>query len=219
VNPATIDHRLGDEVSAAIGARVVFAVARVPAEERALSAGEIGQLRALATDARRTEWRLGRAALKAVLRASGGGEDTAMLRFPHPSISLTHSGGVAIAAASTDTRRGLGVDLEVEREPRPAMARFFLGERERAGARPEQLLRLWTIKEAVFKADPDNEATTYLDYHVASPDDLVGEAARTTAEGVARFAYVATQFVGNALAVAAGVERDGRNGKRATEWL
>jgi acyl carrier protein len=67
---------------------------------------------------------------------------------------------------------------------RPGTARFFLGPEEQdwLGRLPErdrnrEQLRLWTVKEALFKADPDNHSTVLLDYRV-DPAARSGGAAR-----------------------------------------
>ena len=41
---------------------------------------------------------------------------------------------------------------------------------------PLHLLRLWCIKEAVFKANPGNAGQTLADYELARPGDARGEA-------------------------------------------
>jgi 4'-phosphopantetheinyl transferase EntD len=199
-------------VSGALGVDLAVVVAREPALDQELSDGERDRLAGFATHARQDEWRLGRAALKGALRAIGETPDTAGIELPHRRLSLTHSGGVAIATATRDARAGrIGVDLEVDRAPRMAMARFFLQPSEQAwlcalpeGERARALLRLWTIKEAVFKADRDNASATLRDYRLDSPGESPGEAVR----GEARFAYVDTTWERGSLAVA--VQGDGR---------
>jgi phosphopantetheinyl transferase len=193
-------------VSGALGVEVAVVVAREPAPAEDLTAPERARLAAFPTQARQDEWRLGRAALKGALRAIGETPDTAAIELPHRRVSLTHSGGVAIATATRDASAGrIGVDLEVDRAPRMAMARFFLQPREEAwvcalpaSERARALLRLWTIKEAVFKADPGNASATLRDYRLDSPGESPGGAAR----GGARFAYVETTWERGSLAVA-----------------
>jgi 4'-phosphopantetheinyl transferase EntD len=197
-----LDPRLASELSNGLGVHVLVAVAREPAPDDALSAAERARLETFATDARRTEWRLGRAALKAVLRATGASGETAGVVLPHPSLSLTHSGGIAVAVALEDAgAAGVGVDLERERAPRTAMARFFLSEDEEAHARPADLLRLWTIKEAVFKADLENAGTTYRHYAVGFPAAR-GAASRESNGSAIRFAYATAELDGGPLCVA-----------------
>lgn len=199
-------------VCRALGVDVTVVVAREPTRDRELTGGERDRVARFATQARREEWRLGRTALKSALRAIGEPEDTTAVKLPHPRVSLTHSGGVAIATAAKDPALGgIGVNLEVNRAPRMAGAPFFLGTDEETWVRalPERqraraLLRLWTIKEAAFKADRDNASATLRDYRLVSPGASRGEAER----GRARFAYVATRWGNGSLAVA--VHRGGR---------
>jgi 4'-phosphopantetheinyl transferase EntD len=203
------DLPLGELVSHELGVPLLFRVARTPAPIGELSPGEAERVALLTTEARKTEWRLGRAALKAALRAIGESDDTTGVELPHARLSLTHSGPVAVAAASTAAGvDGLGVDLEIERTPRPAMARFFLDDSECAWleAQPEatrasHLVRLWSIKEAVFKADLANASTTLRDYRIADPSAPRGAASRETEADPLVFAYMTACFEGATLAV------------------
>ena len=130
---------------------------------------------------RRDSWLRGRAALKRLLTALGEADDTSTLRFPHPRVSLTHSGGWAVAVGGTPDLLGIGVDLEVRVPPRAETSRRFLSDGEiewigRLGEaeRPRTLLRLWTVKEAAYKADPGNGGASFRDYTLDDPAQLCG---------------------------------------------
>lgn len=133
-------------------------------EARDLTPGERAALARFRAERRRASWLRGRAALKALL----GDVDTAALRFPHPELSLTHTRDVAVAVAC-EGARGVGVDLET-RPPSERAARRFLSpaELEAAGG-PDGWLLLWTVKEARFKADLDNQGRTVLQYPLDDP--------------------------------------------------
>ena len=146
-------------------ADVELAVATSPVAVDDLAAGELARL---PDGLRRHDWLLGRAALKALL----GIADTSSVVFPNRSVSVTHSTGLAVAARCDGPQAGLGVDLEGWRTIDPRAARFYLHAHERG-----DLLRLWTVKEALFKATPDNDTAVFLDYEVDDPD-AVGSAAR-----------------------------------------
>jgi phosphopantetheinyl transferase len=154
-------------------------------EER-LTAGERAVFETLAAPARRESWLRGRAALKRLQAALGGADDTSTLKFPHPKLSLSHSESWAIAVGSTSPKLlGIGVDLEVKGAPKPEAARRFLNPAELVwlrrmdeGDRPKMLHRLWTVKEATFKADPDNPGKTLRDYGLADPGYVAGKARR-----------------------------------------
>lgn len=149
-----------------------------------LSPRERLRYRALGTFSRRESWLKGRSALKRLLLRLGEGEDTARVRFPHPRLSLTHSGEVAVAVGTdSDRLEGIGVDLEIGRSPHPESARFFLTpeergwiDRQKAPDRPGHLLRLWTVKESLFKADPGNDETALPDYRMKEPGAWRGTA-------------------------------------------
>lgn len=125
-----------------------------------------GELAALPAGPRRQDWLLGRAALKA-----HGIGDTSTVVFPNRGLSLTHSAGVAVAARCDGDQAGVGVDLEAWRTIDPRSARFFLGPDEQG-----DLLRLWTVKEALFKATPANAGAVLVDYRVEDPCSLEGTA-------------------------------------------
>lgn len=156
------------DLSGALGVAVRLHAATTAANLEDLTPAERA---AMPGGSRRHDWLLGRAALKALL----SGADTASLRFPHRSLSLTHSSGLAVAALAAGAQAGVGVDYEGPRRPDPRTARFFLRNQER---RPgEDLLRLWTVKEALFKATPDNAGAALVDCELADPQAVEGSAA------------------------------------------
>ena len=177
----------GASFSRALGLPLRLAAAAEPAS--ALSAGERAAFDRLKAERRRQSWLRGRAALKALL----GDVDTSALRFPHPEISLTHTEDVAVAVACAGAQ-GVGVDLEV-RPPSERAARRFLSAAEfDASGGPDGWLRLWTIKEARFKADLRNKGRTILEYAVDDP----------------RFRHASIPVFGGWLTVAVAVPRPPR---------
>lgn len=151
---------------------------------RRLSPRERVRYRALEALPRRESWLKGRSALKRLLLRLGEGDDTSGVVFPHARFSLTHSGRYAVAIGTdSDRLAGIGVDLEVGRSPHPESARFFLTpeerdwiDRQRESNRPGHLLRLWTAKESLFKADPKNDETGLPDYRMKDPGAWRGTA-------------------------------------------
>ncbi|HVE99468.1 MAG TPA: 4'-phosphopantetheinyl transferase superfamily protein [Mycobacteriales bacterium] len=97
------------------------------------------------------------------------GERLASLSFPHVALSLTHAGGVAYAVRAEGCA-GVGVDYEPWRPVDMRVARFFLRPAELGSvAGPRDLLRRWTIKEALFKATPANHDRVLTDYEIDDP--------------------------------------------------
>ncbi len=172
-------------------ADVELAVATAPVTVEELTPGELARL---PDGLRRHDWLLGRAALKAVL----GIADTSVVAFPNRSVSLTHSGGVAVAARCDGPQAGLGVDLEGWQTIDPRTARLYLHAHEQG-----DLLRLWTVKEALFKATPDNDAAVFLDYEVDDPHALTGRARDRLGR---TFEYVSTSRPEGWLTLAASFE-------------
>jgi phosphopantetheine--protein transferase-like protein len=89
----------------------------------------------------------------------------------------------------------VGVDVEATRRVDMAAGRFFLTDAERAwveqqppAERSGHLLRLWTVKEALFKATSENVSTMLADYAVCDP------AARAGRGGLLRDAHRAVRY-------------------------
>ena len=137
---------------------------------------------------RARQFRFGREALARVIRELDLDANPVGVRFPHPRLSLSHTGRAAVAVgARMDDVCGTGVDLEAWRPIDAQAARFFLDPDELirwpdwvigSDDQSTTLLRLWTVKEAVFKADTENAGRTLRDYRVArfgpSPGRMVG---------------------------------------------
>lgn len=163
------------EVSSLLGARVRLAWAAEPLSLTALTPGEAIQYQARGSESGRQDWLRGRAALRALLPE---GHDTSDVRFPHRRLSLSHAGGVAVAVRGEAHLGGIGVDFEPRRpDANPRIARYFLSPSEQAAAvGAGALLRLWTIKEALYKATPDNRRCTLVDFRLADPGAAGGDA-------------------------------------------
>lgn len=166
------------------GPRIVAAATVIGHTVATLTTGEEKQYRRLGSNSRRRSWLAGRAVIKAARERLGLGTDTARLRFPHTCTSLTHAGGYAIAVTAPEgALSGLGVDLEAWRHTAAGITRFFLtaAECDWIAGRPtdqqeRDRIRLWTVKEAVFKARPDNHGMTLNQFAVDDPSASSGKA-------------------------------------------
>jgi hypothetical protein len=140
----------------------------------------------------------GRAALKALVPV---GLDPGGLTFPHRVFSLSHAGGVAVAVRGEVELAGIGVDFEPWRQRvHPRIARFFLRPAEqRARLDARTLVRLWTVKESLFKALPDNASRVLLDIELADPGAPAGPATGPRGE---RLRYAGVDLGPGHLAVA-----------------
>ena len=174
-------------MTAALGIPLKVAIAQEAVDVEDMSPGESVRFDQVATTPRLDSWLKGRAALKRLLAYLGEDQDTSALEFPHRRFSLSHTEGYAVALGSQGVElEGTGIDLELNRVIRPEAARFFLTRPEQRWVtrlphpdQPVNLLRLWTVKEALFKADPLNGATGLLDYSVEEPGLDTGNACRT----------------------------------------
>ncbi|MGW7518279.1 4'-phosphopantetheinyl transferase superfamily protein [Streptomyces sp. NPDC054796] len=221
-------------------ARVLAVLTRARLPERTLTRRERATVRALSGEERQRQWLISRFALRLLLGMLGEPADSAGYAFPHPWLSLSHTRGAAAAAAAAyagPALAGVGVDVGVDAEAdadavrartvRPDAGRFFLGDRERdwlAGLpeaeRADELARLWTVKEALFKADPANARTTLADYLPANAAARQGRAGRRggeaegegMGEGGAVFGYATGHCGDTWLTVAAAFHRRSGSG-------
>jgi acyl carrier protein len=120
------------------------------------------------------------------------------------STSLSHAEGISVAAAVIASPSSIGVDLEENRTADPRTGRFFLRDHElawlaAASPRNDEHMRLWTVKEALFKADPGNAGTVLRSYALADPGARAGYARR--GPGV-RFGYGSARLGERHLSVA-----------------
>lgn len=94
----------------------------------------------------------------------------------------------ALGLAGTDALDGIGIDFAPLREVRAGALRFYLTQAERDQMAPDDALRLWTVKEALFKADPANRSALLADFELADPRAHAGWA-RRRGDSQARFRY------------------------------
>jgi phosphopantetheinyl transferase len=171
-----------------LGLDLLFNITSGRTTAATLSLAEQKHYEALEDTARAKSWLLGRAALKSLRCEVDGSTDIDALHFPNARFSLSHSADVALAVAEpSGILTGIGVDLEVNTRMQPAAARFFLTDGEQEWLRsqaserwPHHLLRLWCIKEAVFKADPANSGKLLVDHELTKPALARGEARTRT---------------------------------------
>jgi phosphopantetheinyl transferase (holo-ACP synthase) len=131
------------------------------------------------------------------------------IRMPNSAYSLSHSGDFAVSVFSAEDK-GVGVDLEMERVVKAGSTKFFLSqlEKEWTSTLPEgseqndQILRLWTVKEALFKSDLQNEGKTVSRYVLDQPSFLIGTASNSSDRGKKTFRYSSHKFLNYWLSIA-----------------
>jgi 4'-phosphopantetheinyl transferase EntD len=197
---------LEKELGNALGISLKVSIAYAPVDPSSLSAGEEARRRALEGSPKLGAWMRGRRALKRLLGRLGEADDTAAIEFPNARVSLTHSGDAAVAIAATlPNLRGIGVDLELGRGPGAAAERLFLSESERrvvGELGPSARLRLWTVKEALYKANRRNSATWFTHYLVDDPRCDEGTAFVGHEGGRLEMRYASFEQTGGYLTVA-----------------
>ncbi len=208
-------------LSEQIGIACAVAAADSPEPLSSLTPEERRRVESFGSSPRADSYRRGRSALRALL-ARLGENPAASFAFPHSRFSITHSGSVAIAfgVPTGQTREGAGIDYETSARVSSKAERFFLRSEERRWlhavgrqAARKQRLRLWTVKEALFKADLENADTFLLDYVTSDPSVASGwaESCVPSAPRVRRGAwrYASLEVGGGFLTAAVRVE--GRN--------
>ena len=197
---------LEDELGNALGISLKLSIAYAPVDPSSLSAGEQARRQALEGSPKLSAWMRGRRALKRLLGRLGEADDTAAIEFPNARVSLTHSGDAAVAvAAKLSNLRGIGVDLELGRGPGAASERLFLSESERraiAKLGPSARLRLWTVKEALYKANLGNSETWFTHYRVDDPRCAAGAAFVGRGGGRLEMRYASFELMRGYLTVA-----------------
>ena len=109
---------------------------------------------------------------------------------------------------------GIGMDVETNRGVHPDAARFFLTDSEREWLKEQPgitssntLLRLWTVKEAIFKADPDNGEKIIGEYILDEPSAWAGSAYRRDCRFL-QFHYTSIQMHDGFLSIAISAKGD-----------
>jgi 4'-phosphopantetheinyl transferase EntD len=197
---------LENELGNALAVAMKVSIAYAPVDPSSLSAGEQARRKALEGSPKLGAWMRGRRALKRLLGRLGEPDDTASIAFPNRRFSLTHSGDAAVAVgAALPSLRGIGVDLELGRGPGEASERLFLSESERravADLGPKARLRLWTVKEALYKANLGNSETWFTHYVVDDPRGDRGAAFVGREGGRLEMRYASFELAGGYLTVA-----------------
>lgn len=162
------------------GKDVLVEMCKQPLPLAQLNINERKHYDSFSTPSRKADWLKGRNALKILLQKKHESLDTEQISFPNKSYSLTHNDGLAIAVAM-DNVTGVGVDFEAWHRVKPKMAEWFLNKAEQlwlstlCGQEFEQeFVRLWTVKEALFKATMNNEQLGFIDFKLDQPSAMVG---------------------------------------------
>ena len=157
----------------ALQAPLHLSIVGTPLKYEDLSIGGQHCLENMATAAR-PDWLRGRNALNGLLALVDPDADSALIEFPHACLSLTHDGGLAAAVAVSGVK-GVGIDYEHQRPVDMCCTRWFLAPMELPEDSTE-LLRLWTVKEALYKSCPANNDLVMTDFVIMDPQAWQGTA-------------------------------------------
>ena len=123
-------------------------------------------------------------------------------------ISVSHCAGMAAMAVGADKR--IGVDIETPRATLRRVARKFLSEQElKAWTSDADLLRAWTIKEALYKA-AGRQGVDFAN-EVVLPEKSSSTGAVVMANGaVARFELKSAAYGGGCVTLAVPIDQSTR---------
>ena len=148
--------------------------------EGCLTSSELNDCKYTKNSPRYFDWIGGRSALKMIITYLNKNLDVTKISFPHPFLSLSHAKGCAVAIGvsnKTNSVKGIGIDLELNRKVTVEHNRYYLSKYESDLVNDiDDRLRLWTVKEALFKADPNNDGNVLKNYIVKNPKPLSGKA-------------------------------------------
>ena len=155
-------------------------IAFIANNENHLTPVELNKCKYAQNSSRYFDWLRGRSALKKIITTLNKDLDVTKVSFPHPFLSLSHTKNCAVALGilnSGNAVKGIGVDLELDRKVSTKHTKFYLNEFESdLKNNNDHRLRLWTVKEALFKADPNNDSNVLKDYIVKNSKTLSGKA-------------------------------------------
>lgn len=191
---------LEQEIQSRLAIPVKVVVAQEPISLNQLSSQESNLLFRWKSSKRRDFWRRGREALQKL---------SEKMTFPHSRFSLTHSGDYAIAVGTSSAGfRGIGIDFEPFRKISFHAGRFFLTntervwvERQKESQREIHLLRLWTVKEALFKSCGGNGRRSLTQFVLGDPGKWQGNAV-SGLEISGKFSYLSLKFLEGFVSIA-----------------
>jgi 4'-phosphopantetheinyl transferase EntD len=176
--------RLEIDLRRRLNGPVFLASARAPLAEHLLDSTDRQHLASFATVDRKNQWLRGRSALTAIAAKLDIEPRLSALNPPCPGISLTHSDRISIAAGIS-TAQGIGIDFESWRQIEADMLRCFLTANEQQQLTvPSNFtrLRLWTVKQALYKASPANQVLQLTDFEIDQISAMTGRAQNCTRE-------------------------------------
>lgn len=146
-----------------------------------------------------------RLALKRIRRWLGL-QVNATVRQAQADHSITHAGNSLFAlAVKAGGVTGVGIDFEPWRVLGQRHQRLMLTARESVAlgsASARDLLRIWTVKEACFKADVNGQQRWVTSYALDHPARKSGTAQVRNGHRLHRFRYISMELPGGILSVA-----------------
>lgn len=170
--------RLETEASRALQIPISLVSARKPLLSSTLDLADEQRLIEFSTPQRKQQWLRGKHAILKLAQKLDLNIPLSRLHPPCTGISLTHNGKWSIAAG-IDNGQSIGVDFESWHQIDDAMLRWYLTpdeQRQMKTASQFTRLRLWTIKEALYKANHSSREFALTDFELEQVSALTGKA-------------------------------------------
>lgn len=135
------------------------------------------------------------------------------MRFPQKNFSVSHSGNLGIAVMGLDKHiQGIGVDFEPKAQLKPSGIALYTTCHERKKLNKpisrQLATRLWTIKEAIHKSNPNNRSVGWLSaYKLPNPKRHSGFATLKKFKPKYFFRYTSIEISGGILSIAITILR------------
>lgn len=126
------------------------------------------------------------------------------------SYSLSHTETKSIIAIYEENYQ-LGADIELKRELSNRSRRYFLSTRELSKYKDINIIKLWTIKEAIFKAYKDNNMLGLLDFEIVSLEANKGKAINRNTQQQISFLFTEDNQYCLAIAFTKSIDNERRN--------
>lgn len=128
------------------------------------------------------------------------------VRFPKTKASVCHADNKGFAVVSHDNNvKGIGIDFEPKHQIKPSWLSTFSGKQENAqlhSPTSETATRLWTVKEAAHKANPNNHRIGWLSaYSLSNPNLWLGKVTAKKNYGRDHYYYASKAYTNGILSI------------------
>ncbi len=150
-----------------------------------------------------------RQSLTQLLKRNKSGDRTRAksMIFPMRTLSLCHSDNKGFSAQAIDKKiKGIGIDFEPNHTLNPKHMALYTSKREQRLSKPSSATRLWTVKEAMHKANHQNHKIGWLSaYQLKTPNQWSGRAYLSKPGSHKQYRYSSLNTFGGVLTLAIAI--------------